>query len=290
MEEIIIAFHPFGKAVRMKTNDDEIIFLIHHLYKNFIIEEDELQTDTNELLLNNCGTGQDYEVFRNGIKIQHARDKLEIITGLNEFIIHQHLNVGDNHWAVHAGVIEVKGNAFLFVAQTGSGKSTLTAFLTLKGYGYLSDDIGIIQCDDFSVIPCPTSMKLRDGVVQKYPEFESIQKTNVFILGRGIKRWIYEPEVPAGWRKKRSPLKGVICFSYKENGVTLFRPMPKLLAVKQLLLNSFDPGTMDKNRLMATRITKELPVYRMEYGDFNNLYEKLEIFFHGEKEQLRETG
>ena len=50
--------------------------------------------------------------------------------------------VTDNEtvFAIHAAGVEVDGKAYLFSAATGEGKSTLIAYLTARGFSYISDD------------------------------------------------------------------------------------------------------------------------------------------------------
>ena len=49
---------------------------------------------------------------------------------------------------LHAGVVERGGRAIVMPALPGSGKSTLTAALTLRGFRLLSDEFGVVRLGD----------------------------------------------------------------------------------------------------------------------------------------------
>ena len=50
---------------------------------------------------------------------------------------------------LHAGGIAVGERAYIFAADTGSGKSTLIAYLAARGLKYISDDHIYFSCNNF---------------------------------------------------------------------------------------------------------------------------------------------
>lgn len=71
----------------------------------------------------------------------------------------------NDFFVVHGAAIEHNGKASIFLAETHAGKSTLTAFLTLNGFGYISDDcihinMSSLQVNPYSVV---MPMLLREG-------------------------------------------------------------------------------------------------------------------------------
>ena len=68
-------------------------------------------------------------------------------------------------YAMHGAAIEKDGQAYLFLARTGTGKTTLTAYLTLKGFGYITDDCILVNKADLTVSPCSTPIQMRQGGV-----------------------------------------------------------------------------------------------------------------------------
>ncbi|MEH6473199.1 MAG: HprK-related kinase A [Halopseudomonas sp.] len=58
-----------------------------------------------------------------------------------------------NHLIIHAAVIEKDGQAIIFPATPGSGKSTLSAFMALSGWNLFSDEMAIIDLNSNRVSP-----------------------------------------------------------------------------------------------------------------------------------------
>jgi hypothetical protein len=56
---------------------------------------------------------------------------------------------------IHAGVIGAGEGCVLFPAAPGSGKSSLTAAMTAKGFRYFSDEVALVETANFDVQPMP---------------------------------------------------------------------------------------------------------------------------------------
>lgn len=79
-----------------------------------------------------------------------------------------------SHFIVHAAVLVKEGKAVIFPATPGSGKSTLTAYLSQNGWHLYSDEMAIIDMDSNRVSPLyrPVSLKNNsiDLIKQWFPE------------------------------------------------------------------------------------------------------------------------
>lgn len=71
---------------------------------------------------------------------------------------------------LHAAALENAGNGYLFVGQSGSGKSTNTMHLVESGWNYLSDDIVLLQQKEnkeISVHSFPGDFKFNDNFINQ---------------------------------------------------------------------------------------------------------------------------
>ena len=67
---------------------------------------------------------------------------------------------------VHAGAVEVDGQALLLVASGRAGKSTLAAAFAQAGYRVLSEDISCLRIgSQAAVVPGPAMLRLRSDVI-----------------------------------------------------------------------------------------------------------------------------
>ena len=100
----------------------------------------------------------------------------------------------DNILALHGGAVEYKGEAYVFLAPTTCGKTTLTAYLSSVGLGYITDDCVIISKSDLKVHPHTTPLHLRDGgadILKKMnllPDYVSTLED-----GKQFNRLVYTP-------------------------------------------------------------------------------------------------
>ncbi len=63
---------------------------------------------------------------------------------------------------LHAGVVERDGRALILPAVPGSGKSTLTAALALRGWRLLSDEFGLVDWQTGVIHPLPRPIPLKN--------------------------------------------------------------------------------------------------------------------------------
>jgi HprK-related kinase A len=67
---------------------------------------------------------------------------------------------------LHAGVLEHDGNALILPALPGSGKSTLTAALALRGWRLLSDEFGLLDWRTGLLHPLPRAIPLKNRSIK----------------------------------------------------------------------------------------------------------------------------
>jgi hypothetical protein len=72
---------------------------------------------------------------------------------------------------IHAGAVVTQGgNGVLLPASTGSGKTTLVTGLVRAGFGFLSDEVGVIEPWTARLHPFPRALNLKDGTLALFPD------------------------------------------------------------------------------------------------------------------------
>lgn len=74
--------------------------------------------------------------------------------------------------AIHAAVLERDGRAVLLPAPPGSGKSTLTAALCLRGWRLLSDELALVSPGDLALTPLPRPVSLKNQSIDVIRRFD----------------------------------------------------------------------------------------------------------------------
>lgn len=76
------------------------------------------------------------------------------------------------HLIVHAAVIERAGRAIMMPAPAGSGKSTLCAALSLRGWRLLTDELAMISVRDGLIAAMPRPVSLKNQSIDVIRSFE----------------------------------------------------------------------------------------------------------------------
>lgn len=106
---------------------------------------------------------------------------------------------------IHAGVIGDGKYCYLLPAESGSGKSTLTAALVHSGFEYFSDEVALLDENNFHVQPAPMATCVKNTGVKTlsryYPELPQLKE---HLRGDG-KRVRYMPPGKTHYRQMAFP-------------------------------------------------------------------------------------
>jgi len=120
---------------------------------------------------------------------------------------------------LHAAAIEWQGKAYLFAADSGSGKSTTTWAMLHHGFGYLSDELSPIDPESIRVLPYPHALCLKQAPPIPY----SLPDATIRLA-----RTMHVPtqSLPALTVTKPLPLGGVFLLRYRPD-----HELPELQAI-----------------------------------------------------------
>ncbi|MEL6496539.1 MAG: hypothetical protein AAFQ41_15665 [Cyanobacteria bacterium J06623_7] len=94
-----------------------------------------------------------------------GRLRLFILGAALGAILHQR-----GYIVLHAGAVAIDGQAVIFTAPKGEGKSTMTATLHGRGHGFIADDVVAIDCSNWEqpmVYPAFPQLKLWPDALQQ---------------------------------------------------------------------------------------------------------------------------
>ncbi len=190
---------------------------------------------------------------------------IDIITDLN------HCFVGE--WAFfHSFVVTKNNEAILLVGPTHQGKTTLGTALTLEGYGYLSDDVAIIN-DAGELYGLSLPIKLRKNTIlnletikQKYNVLET---KNYFFLTP-----YFSNQNINNYRPKK------VVFLNRKNSATRvkIKQIEDYEAIKKLILNA----AICDNIIRHSKISKNLvqlcdEIINVDYWSGNDILDTLTL-------------
>jgi Serine kinase of the HPr protein, regulates carbohydrate metabolism len=136
---------------------------------NAIERENYYKISKNQFIFNVEGVA-DYYVY-NGCNIIVQPARLSSIDDIRIFLLGTAFGVlliQRDCIALHGGTVDIDGQGVMIIGDRGSGKSTLTSSLRMKGYKLLSDDVSVIcksEKDGFDVCPAYPQQKLCEDIV-----------------------------------------------------------------------------------------------------------------------------
>jgi HprK-related kinase A len=179
---------------------------------------------------------------------------------------------------LHAGVVERGGRAIVMPALPGSGKSTLTAALSLRGFRLLSDEFGVVRMEDSRLLRMLRPVALKNesiDVIQRFepaavigPRFPKTHKGTVAHLAPLASHVDARHEVAA-------PALVVFPRFDRTAGVEL-EPVKKMRAFARLAVNSFNYHALGPDAFDALgQLVEESSCWQLRYGDLEGAIKAL---------------
>jgi len=179
---------------------------------------------------------------------------------------------------LHAGVVERGGRAIVMPAMPGSGKSTLTAALSLRGFRLLSDEFGVVRLEDAALLPMLRPLALKNesiDVIARFapeavigPRFPKTHKGTVAHLAP-LTSHVDSRHLPSA--------PGLVVFPrfVAEAGVSL-EPVPKGHAFARMAVNSFNYDALGPESFDALgQLVQQSSCWQLRYGDLPRAVESL---------------
>ena len=177
--------------------------------------------------------------------------------------------------ALHGAAVEWQGEAYLFLAATTSGKTTLTSYLTSYGFGYLTDDCILLDRSSFLVHPYTTPIQLRQGGLEVLRRYQAVPEHLERLEENGeVLRWVYTPKSSV---VQAVPLKRIFFLERNEdeNHLIDLNATQRITALMKSPITNY-PLSGDYLRLLA-RLAK-IDCHTLRYCDME--YVK-ELILHG---------
>jgi HprK-related kinase A len=174
---------------------------------------------------------------------------------------------------LHAGALERDGLALVLPATPGSGKSTLSAALSLRGWRLLSDEFGALdtQARLFRPVLKPVALKNESiDVIAAFspgaaigPRFPKTRKGTVAHLAAS-------PEAVAAVHVPARP-GAVVLPRWQAGAATSWTPLPAEEAFSALAFNAFNyPLTGIDGFRTVLDIVRRCPAWRLVYSDLDD--------------------
>lgn len=165
-------------------------------------------------------------------------------------------------FAIHAGVVTIDEVGVAFPAESGGGKSTLTAACLLNGFAYASDEALVVNSDGAAVRRYPKPLSLSAWSCESLG-IDAVQSEH---LG-AEERFVTPSDLGAELSPPEFPLRHVVLPEYGEEDVSL-QEAPKHEAMTALLRLSFNHYKDGARAFrLAAGLANDVTVWRLRYGN-----------------------
>ena len=172
----------------------------------------------------------------------------------------------DSGVALHAGAVSLGGKGILLPGPTGTGKSSLTAWLAKKGFGYLTDECVVLhhEVPAFSALARP--LVLKSGAIASVLGEAGDQRT--VLSGSNAIVW------PENIAPTHEPYSGaLIVFPLFEQGTEpCLEPLSAAETALELMACNVNARNLrDHGFGTVTGLAEKVPAFVLRYGSFDQL-------------------
>jgi len=186
----------------------------------------------------------------------------------------------NQHVLLHAGALALADRGVIMAAPPGSGKSTLTAAMMLRGFRLLSDEFGVLCPRSGLLWPMlkPLALKNRSiDVIRDYadevilgPVYKGTRKGDVAHLAPGTS------SVDARRQPARPQL--VLFPSFRQGAALSTRRLPAEQAFAHLAFNSFNYELLGATSFNAVAdVIENCPAFTLEYSRLDDAVESVRM-------------
>lgn len=143
---------------------------------------------------------------------------------------------------LHAAVLERNGRALLMPAAPGSGKTTLCAALSHRGWRLLSDEFGLLRPGTDALVPIPRPMPLKNESIEVIRRFvpEAVLGPEIPGTRKGTVAHVRPPDSSFEGAGREATGRWVVFPRWVEGASLSLQPAPKAEAFMNLATNSFN--------------------------------------------------
>lgn len=186
---------------------------------------------------------------RNGRLTHQNKSSQKIIYALEWQILKDALNSYKKDYKFHAAGLSHRNNGYLFVGDSGSGKTSISMVLMKLGWKLLSDEFGILNPGSLKLYPFPRNFIIKPH----HPVDEDFKNRFVNVAYNMDAQKIMISYIPLSiFGKVEShpvKLKSVFFLKYSESSTYCIAPLGQTEAFANLIKQLYNPQLFKRNSL-----------------------------------------
>lgn len=176
--------------------------------------------------------------------------------------------VPDSDWMItlHSAAVSNGHSAVVFPAQAGSGKSTLSALLQVKGFTVLSDDFNVVNRTNGFIYRLPLAISVKEGSKETlFPFYSELNHTEAELATTG--KWVHYLPVRNNLPGEKAffPVSAIVFVQYSDDEPFSFNAVDQKVAIQTLLPETW-VNPAPENVACFLDWFKKIPCYRLCYS------------------------
>ena len=176
----------------------------------------------------------------------------------------------DTAVALHAGAVVRNGKVLLLPGATGTGKSSLVAWLIDQGFEYLTDEIALLVDGKTRIVGFPRALVVKPGAYQAVLGLEAFRGAHSIPAGEHYV--VCPPAARPGATERPTPC-GLIAFPRFEPGADLrLEGLSAGAAALRLVACNLNARNLPALGITAlSELSRSAPAVAVQYGSFDQL-------------------
>ena len=176
---------------------------------------------------------------------------------------------------LHASAVYKSEKAFVFLGESGSGKSTATTLLTMNGYKLLADDFVPLEASNKLIYSFPAAISIKEHLLEMMEvSFPQLKKAELRRKGAQMNYKYLYPKF-AEPLSVSLPTRALVFIKYKKGAATNLELIPTCKALELLIPDSWI-SPLPQNVPSFLEWIQQIPAYRLEYSDNQEFIDVIE--------------
>ncbi len=187
-------------------------------------------------------------------------------------------------FSIHAASLERNGQAVIFPAPPGSGKSTLCAALALRGWRLLSDELTLLDPDTLHANALARPINLKNASIDIIRSFDAgtAWSPETYDTSKGRVAHLRPPAESVRRMSEKAVPRWIVFPKYQAGAEPLLTPRPKTATFMQMAENAFNYSTLGQTGFdVITRLLDQCDCYDFVYSRLDDALEVFEWISQG---------
>ena len=175
-----------------------------------------------------------------------------------------------NWLVVHAAILAKNDKAIMFPAPPGSGKSTLTAYLAMKGWRLLSDEMTIIELNTRTAIPFVRAISLKNNSILLIKSWfpNAVMSETAIDTQKGDVAHVKPPLASIQQGRRKAEIVGIVFPKYSPDIQLDIYQLDQTDTFMQLASNCFNYNVIGPDAFTTiSKLVDECPGFEIQYND-----------------------